>query len=883
MRWYLSCIALALVAIPLADAFPPGRVVKRNAGSLYKDNSFLVHFHEDSTDEHIAQLRAMPGVTVNHRFDSTVFHGVSVSTDGSINPRNIAATFGVKTVYPNGLTRLDFKRNHVQGAADILHEKTGLFKTVDELGLDGTGVKIGIVDTGVEYTHPDLGGCWKTKGCKWQFGTDLVGDDYNSLVDGSVPQPDNDPMDCVGHGTHVAGIIGATGKQVRGVAPGATLGMYRIFGCGMVTEAGDDMYIKGMEAAAKDGVDIINISAIKHLFADEPIAVAAANLVAKGVIVVASTGNNGDNGLLTVGTPATGSGVISVGAVDNWKIKAPGVIFTSPAGSHVSYKGIALDSDMQDAKPPFIFKKGVPLVAAVGSAGNTDGCSPFNTSLKGKIAFVDRGNCPDIEKGVQAQRAGAVGVVIAGVKPGPGRVAVDDTKTIPVIVIPSGDAQVVRQLLKQGNVVVKSPRESPEKYRSFDIATGGQMSHFSSYGPSAELNLEPVISAPGGFIWSTMPRANNSYGTFSGTSQAAPYVAGAAALLKQARPELTASDIYNILVSTAQPIPSKNTNLAATPYQSGGGLVNIYDAIRSRALIDPPVISINDTAYETPIASGKRGAVRTLTVRNTDLEKTLYASVSNTLAESVTMWNANGSLVESVYNGAPLPTWPVKDSTLTNDTVPQLDASSLLLKVAPGKTASLTVTITAPSGLDESGRWFYGGFVNFALQWEGEETTSSQVVPYGGFNGEFSKLRVIPDGTYGVPGFADVEGNTVSAADVDIRAESEFYFGLSLDMPTRQVEVGLMDANGKFVGYLENGVATNVPRTFVAVGPPLYFSLNGRVHTSHDAEELIDVLPGKYYIFVKALRTFGNPAKATDFETWTSDLFTITEPQQILP
>ncbi|KAI8055188.1 peptidase S8/S53 domain-containing protein, partial [Syncephalis plumigaleata] len=92
----------------------------------------------------------------------------------------------------------------------------------------GTGYKIGIIDSGVDYLHPDLGGCFGA-GCKIAYGYDFVGDAYTGM---NEPRPDADPMDeCNGHGTHVAGIIGASSSIAPGVAPGATLGAYRVFGC----------------------------------------------------------------------------------------------------------------------------------------------------------------------------------------------------------------------------------------------------------------------------------------------------------------------------------------------------------------------------------------------------------------------------------------------------------------------------------------------------------------------------------------------------------------------------------------------------------------------------------------------------------------------------
>ncbi|GAB3995569.1 hypothetical protein GCM10029992_13200 [Glycomyces albus] len=88
-------------------------------------------------------------------------------------------------------------------------------------GIDGTGLKIGVIDTGIDYTHPDLGGCFGP-GCRVELGTDLVGDDYDADDPGNAePVPDDDPADCAGHGTHVAGIAGADSRSPEGVTGAA--------------------------------------------------------------------------------------------------------------------------------------------------------------------------------------------------------------------------------------------------------------------------------------------------------------------------------------------------------------------------------------------------------------------------------------------------------------------------------------------------------------------------------------------------------------------------------------------------------------------------------------------------------------------------------------
>jgi minor extracellular serine protease Vpr len=198
---------------------------------------------------------------------------------------------------------------------------TGANVVQDSLGITGAGVKVAVIDTGIDYTHPDLGGCFGT-GCRVVKGYDLVGDLYDANTN-PFPVPDPDPMDCAGHGTHVSGIIGANGNfatgGVKGVAPGVTFYAYRVFGC--VGSTSDSVMIDAMERALNDGAQVVNMS-IGAAFGwpQWPTAMASDRLVKRGVVVVSSFGNSGANGLYSGGAPGLGSLVIGVASFDNTSV-----------------------------------------------------------------------------------------------------------------------------------------------------------------------------------------------------------------------------------------------------------------------------------------------------------------------------------------------------------------------------------------------------------------------------------------------------------------------------------------------------------------------------------------------------------------------------------
>ena len=169
--------------------------------------------------------------------------------------------------------------------------------------------------TGVDYTHQALGGCFGP-GCKIAFGFDFVGDAYDGSND---PKPDGDPLSqCGPHGTHVTGIIAAQDQRypIVGVAPAATIGAYRVFGCTGGTA--DDVLMKAMETAYDDGADVLTISiGAPAGWVESPTAKLASSIASQGRVVSIAAGNEGSAGMFFPSTPAVGEDVISVGSVDN--------------------------------------------------------------------------------------------------------------------------------------------------------------------------------------------------------------------------------------------------------------------------------------------------------------------------------------------------------------------------------------------------------------------------------------------------------------------------------------------------------------------------------------------------------------------------------------
>lgn len=296
-------------------------------------------------------------------------------------------------------TESDTFSPHVMTQVDQLREQ----------GIRGKGIKIGVIDTGIDYLHPVLGGGFG-KGHLVSYGTDLVGDNYTGF---NTPVPDDDPIDeCVGHGTHVAGIIAAQENPYgfTGAAPDVTLGAYRVFGC--TGNAGNDVLIAAYNQAYEDGSDIITASiGTASGWTEDPWAVVVQRIVEAGVPCTVSAGNDGDSGLFYPSTAANGKGVTAIASVDNTVIPqvATDATFSTNNASAKSF-GWTLGTP---ANWPNV---SLPLWSAnLNRTDAADGCDPYpaNTpDLSKYIVLIRRGTCQFSQKAQNALAFGAKYILI---------------------------------------------------------------------------------------------------------------------------------------------------------------------------------------------------------------------------------------------------------------------------------------------------------------------------------------------------------------------------------------------------------------------------------------------------------------------------------------
>ncbi|OLS33661.1 S8 family serine peptidase [Bacillus sp. MRMR6] len=589
-----------LTEIPLAEIFgdielssnrPTSVIVELKAESIveakHKGKKQTKANLKSEREKVITTLqKTVKGAEVNREYDY-VFSGFSVELPANELIKLLAIP-GVKAVYPNVHYTAD-----VISAEEISAEafspqmmNSAPFIGSNEAwdaGFTGEGITVAVIDTGVDYTHPDLAHAFgEYKG--WDF------------VDN-----DNDPQEGAGqyHGTHVSGTVAANGA-IKGVAPEAKLLGYRVLGPdGGSTED----VVAGIEKAVQDGADVMNLSLGNSLNnPDWATSIALDWAMAEGVVAVTSNGNAGPNNW-TVGSPGTSRDAISVGATQLPYNVYTSKISTSKGVEYPSAKVQGFPSDeellaLNEREYEFVY---VGLGAASDFVGK---------DLKGKIALMSRGEFAFVDKAENAKNAGAVGAIIFNNVAG-------EHADVPGLAIPTikttlADGQKLLAELGAGNNKVSFNIE-------FDKWVDETMADFSSRGPvTLTWMIKPDVSAPGVNIVSTFP--GGVYGALQGTSMASPHVAGAAALLLQKNPAWSTEEVKAALMNTAVDVINPSTGKVYPHNTQGAGSIRLLDALNTKTLVAPGSYSFGKFVKN----SGKQVEKQSFEIKNLSNERKTY-------------------------------------------------------------------------------------------------------------------------------------------------------------------------------------------------------------------------------------------------------------------
>ena len=429
---------------------------------------------------------------------------------------------------------------------------------IDEI--DGSGIKIAVIDTGVDFNHPDLFG--------WGKDGKVVGG-FNFIQKG---QP---PLDTNGHGTQVAGVIAADG-QIIGIAPKAKILAYKVSEDGEGVSS--NLIIRAIEKAIEDEADIINISL--GVNKTNPKIDRAVNLaLEKEIFVVTAAGNDGP-GLKTIGSPGRNFGSVTVGATYN---NLTSSLIATLEIDEKPYTVIPMVGSLK-------LDKGITEKIVFAGYGKIEDFEKIDA--QNAIAIVERGS--DVEgellyfsiKEKNAANVGAKALIIYNDRPGiflgeliHEFIETGYTPQIPVVSIDRKEGLEIIESLKEDSKGIMHLFYNPDF-----------IAHFSSRGPVSPFYIKPEIVAPGAYINTT--QNNAGYNFTSGTSYAAPHVSGAAALLLQKNPELHHHEIKSLLLTTVKDV-SDAYDQEFSIHEAGAGRLDIENAYNAKLVIIPPNFVIN--------------------------------------------------------------------------------------------------------------------------------------------------------------------------------------------------------------------------------------------------------------------------------------------------
>lgn len=792
---------------------------------------------------------AAAGITyVERRSFDVLFNGYSIE----VNPKDrlkLARLPGVKAMYPVERIAAPSPEQAAGSAPDLAAAitMTGAKIAQDTLGLSGAGVKVGIIDTGIDIDHPAFGGNGAPGSTAFPTGRivaghDFVGDAYDANTN-PVAIPDPNPDDCNGHGSHVAGIVGGNGGGIRGVAPGVTFGAYRVFGCNGSTDS--DIIVAAMEMALADGMHVVNQSlGSGRQWPQYPTAQAASRLVDKGVVMVTSIGNNGPLGsspdaLYAAGAPGTGGSVIGVASFDNGQRSF--VVNGVPYGYNP-----ATGSPL----PP---QSGGATMARTGTATTTnDACAALAPgSLAGRITLIRRGTCSFYIKAANAQAAGAAAVVLYNNQAGALNATVAGTPaiTIPVVGITAAQGGTLDGLIAAGTTTLTWD----DDYVAYPYGTGGLISGFSSFGLAADLSFKPNIGAPGGGIYSSYPLELGGATTLSGTSMSSPHVAGGVALILQARPALTAATMRARLENSADPrnwSGNPGLGLLDHAFRQGAGMLDIIGTIESTTLVQPEHIAVGESQAGP---------------------KTVRITVTNEAATPVTY---------DIGHVAGVASGPNTQSGASYNITGVFDApATVTLKVdsvtAPaGGSGSFNVMIDANPALPD--RSLYGGYITLTPRGGGPVYR----VPYAGFKGDYQSTVVLTPTANGFPWLAQLVGpnfvNRPAGATYTMQGNDVPQILVHLDHPSRKFRLEAFDvgsgASREIVTDDEFMTRNSTPGGFFA------FPWDANAIVGSGKTQKYAVPNGKYYITLSVLKALGDESNPAHWEKWTSPTITIARP-----
>ncbi|GAA0317192.1 hypothetical protein GCM10008967_04690 [Bacillus carboniphilus] len=621
-----------------------------------------------------------------------------------------------------------------------------------DFGYDGEGMVIGIIDSGIDANHKDfllsdpssaklseefVNSAISEFDLPGQYLNEKVPYGWNYMDKNDVLLDSNAETGM--HGMHVAGTVAANGDEanggIQGVAPEAQLLALRVFGNEVATTYGD-IYIKAIDDAIKLGADVLNMSlgaTAGFVDAESPEQQAIKRAVDNGVVMSISAGNstyfgngyfypyasNPDYGV--VGSPGVSYDSISVASFENsyMDVDAAGVSVDGGEAEQVMFLSAGQTA-------PTVGESYELVHAGLGYPADFEG-----KDLEGKFALIQRGDIGFVDKALNAQNAGAAGVIIYNNTDGTVSMATDAAITIPQLFMLKADGDRFATALKDGKTV--SVSFDGEKMTVPNTAAG-QMSGFSSWGITPNLDFKPELTAPGGQIYSTQD--HNEYGVKSGTSMAAPHVSGGSALVLQRVDEEFGLDgaarsklAKKFLLNTAQPVNFDGAPVS--PRRQGAGLMQLHAALST------PVTVTDSTTGEAKVALKEvteNVVTFTLTAENHSDEAVTYDVSASAQTDSPV--NGGGVFVSAPNMFGSIDLGAV--ATVNGEAVKSVE-------VPANGTATFDVTVDVSDWDADLKSYFTNGYwlEGFVKLTDPTDTNPDLVVPYVGFKGDWNAAPIV--------------------------------------------------------------------------------------------------------------------------------------------
>lgn len=654
-----STYLLKLDAAPTSRAFRRARV-----DGLGAAKSAARSQRGRITTVQAAVARSLPARTPVLYRTHSVLAGLAVQSDVE-NFGELKDIPGVTAVYPVAPKKFENSYALPLQGAPVAWSSPG--------GDLGDGVKIAIVDTGIDYTHAGFGGpgtvgAYETArageagppdpglfpNAKVIGGYDFVGDTYNG--DRSDPayqpiaHPDDNPLDCEGHGSHVAGSAAGLGVAANGstysgaydestdfgamkigpgMAPGAKLLAYKVFGCGGTTSwiaaAIDKAADPDGDGDPSDGADVINLSVGSSFgSAEDGDSVAANAAVDLGISVAASAGNDDDRTDIS-GSPGNASKVITVAnsqdaasRIDGTTVSIDGSPDTFGSTRSVEYDW-AEDPDLSGT-----------VVRA--PSGNRTACTAYPSgTFSGQIVLVEWTDtnleCGSVARSGNLAAAGAGGFIFASSEE-TFSAGITGSAVIPGVLMVKSGADEIRDALDANQTVEVQSTSANAVTQNFP-ANDDKVSQSSSRGIHAAGNVKPDVAAVGTSVFSVGAGTGAEGASESGTSMASPMVAGLAALVRSANPGWTPLQVKADIMNTATHDVLENgaldpSSTVFSPVRVGAGRIDAGQAIDNEVLAYDPEAGAVSVSFGPVEVDGPLTLAREVTVQNTGATPVTY-------------------------------------------------------------------------------------------------------------------------------------------------------------------------------------------------------------------------------------------------------------------